>query len=280
MKTKFGIILIAILAVSSLCFLAGASATPFMSYSTVPNVSSTMPNAVSIQRNSVRMYGSFQEWLTTPTPTPVMGSIEVLSRTQVGPKNIIQGYAASAIWTTNTTRPIAAVRTRENFTYSFYTARLVNGNFSALDYKGNAFYLNGTWNVWSITENFTIITDSATGHILSIDSNQKAVPLAIKAYGNFTVPSGWSTFTLDITGIAPLTGKVVAEVTISAVFNPFMLGTDSSSTTVTKSDLNSIVNAYGSVPGYGNYNINMDYCLHYKIDICDLATAAANLNSN
>jgi hypothetical protein len=59
-----------------------------------------------------------------------------------------------------------------------------------------------------------------------------------------------------------------------------MLGTDSSSTTVTKSDLNSIVNAYGSVPGYGNYNINMDYCLHYKIDICDLATAAANLNTN
>jgi hypothetical protein len=110
-------------------------------------------------------------------------------------------------------------------------ANVIKGAFPVLDYNGNAFYLNGTWNVWSITENFTIITDSATGQVLSIDSNQKAVPLAINAYGNLTVPSGRSTFALDIKGIAPLTGKVIAEVTISGVFNPFMLGTDSSSTT-------------------------------------------------
>jgi hypothetical protein len=278
MKSKFGIILIAIIAVSSLSLIAGVYAAPFMSYSTVPTVSSTAPTTISLQRSSVRMYGLIQEWLTTPTTTPVMGSIEVLSRTAVGPTATIQGYAAMAIWTTNITRPIAAFRARENFTYIFYTDRLVKGDFSALDYNGNAFYLNGTWNVWSITENFTIITDNA-GHILSIDSDQKAVSLAINAYGNLTVPSGWSTFALDIKGIAPLTGKVIAEVTISAVFNPFMLGTDSSSTTVTRTDIDNIVSAYGSVPGWGNYNVNMDYCLHYKIDICDLATAAANLNA-
>jgi hypothetical protein len=279
MKSKFGIILIAILAVSSFSLIAGAYAMPFMKYNTVPTVSSTSPNAISVMRNSVRIYGSTQEWQTTPTVTPVMGSIEVLARTQVGPRNTIQGFAASAIWTTNTTRPIAAVRTRENFTYIFYTARLINGNFSALDYNGNAFYLNGTWNVWQITQTITIKTDSTTGQIISVDRDQNAVPLATKAYGNFTVPSGWSTFTLDITGIAPLTGKVIAQVTLSAVFNPFMLGTDSSSTTVTRSDLNSIVSAYGSVPGWGNYNVNMDYCNHYQIDIFDLATAAANLNA-
>ncbi len=279
MKSKFGIILIAIIAVSSLSLVAGAYAMPFMSYTTVPTTSSTGPNAMSILRNSVRMYGSVQEWQTTPTPTPVVGSIEVLARTSVGPKNTVQGYAASAIWTTNTTRPIAAVRTRENFTYSFYTARLVKGNFSALDLNGNAFFLNGTWNVWSITETFTIKTNSTTGRIISVNSNQNAVPLATDAYGNLTVPSGWSTFTLAINGVAPLTGKVVAEVTLSAVFNPFMLGTDSTSTTVTQADLKNIANAYGSMPGWGNYNINMDYCMHYQIDICNLATAAANLNA-
>jgi hypothetical protein len=224
------------------------------------------------------MYGSIQEWQTSPV-TPVVGSIEVLARTQVGPKNTIQGYAAGAIWTTNTTRPITAVRSSENFTYTFDAARLVEGNFSALDYNGNAFYLNGTWNVWSITENFTVVTNSATGAITSINSDQKIVALATDAYGNVTVPSDWSTFTLFITGIAPLTGQVTAHVTISAVFNPFMLGMDGSSTTVTKADLNSIISAYGSMPGWGNYNINMDYCMHYRIDICDLSTAAANLNA-
>jgi hypothetical protein len=208
-----------------------------------------------------------------------MGTIEVLARTQIGPKNTIQGFAAAAIWTTNLTLPIATpVKSRENFTYSFYTARLVEGNFSALDYKGNAFFLNGTWNVWSIKENFTIITDSA-GHIISIDNNQKVVRLAIDAYGTVTVPSGWSTFTLAIKGIDPLTGMIVKEVTTSSVFNPFMLGMDSSTTTVTKADLDSIVNAYGSMPGWGNYDIKMDYCMHNQIDICDLSTAAANLNA-
>jgi hypothetical protein len=279
MKNKFGIILIAILSISSLSMIAGAYAAPFMSYTTVPNPTSTAPNAISIQRNSVRMYGFMQEWLTTPTATPIMGSIEVLSRTQIGPKNTIQGFAAAAIWTANNSRPIAAVRARENFTYIYYTARLVDGNFSALDYNGNAFYLNGTWNVWQITQTLDIKTNSTTGRIISVDRDQTAVPLATRAYGNLTVPSGWSTFTLDIKGIAPLTGKVIAEVTISAIFNPFMLGTDSSSTTLTRSDLNSIVSAYGSMPGWGNYNINMDYCQHYQIDICDLATAAANLNA-
>jgi hypothetical protein len=279
MKSKFGIILLAILAVSSLALCAGAFANPFMSSTTVPNVSSTGATAVGLQRDSVRMYGAMQSWLTTPTPTPITGAIEVLARTQVGPKNTIQGYAAAAIWTTNLTHPIATpVKSRENFTYTYDTARLVEGNFSALDFNGNAFYLNGTWNVWSITENFTIVTDS-TGHVISIDRNQNAVRLAIDAYGNVTVPAGWTTFTLDIKGVAPLTGKVVAEVTISSVFNPFMLGMDSSTTTVTKADLDSIVNAYGSMPGWGNYNINMDFCMHNQIDICDLSTAAANLNA-
>jgi hypothetical protein len=188
-----------------------------------------------------------------------------------------------AIWTTNITRPIAtpmtAIKVPENFTYSFYTARLVKGNFSALDYMGDAFFLNGTWNVWSVTETFTIRTNNTTGHIISIDRNQLIAPVVTGANGNLTVPSGWSTFTLDIQGVAPLTGRVIFETTISSVFNPFMLGTDSSSTMVTKSDLDNVASAYGSMPGWGNYDVKMDYSMHYRIDICDLATAAANLNA-
>jgi len=279
MKSKSGIILLAILAISALAFSAGAYAAPFMSYTTVPNASSGPSAPVSIMRSSVRMYGVINDWLTTPNPTPVMGSMEVLCRTAVRPANTLQGYAALGIWTTNITRPISAVKARENFTYTFYTARLVKGDFSALDYKGDAFFLNGTWNVWSIMETFTIRTNNTTGRIINIDRDQLATPIVTGANGNLTVPAGWTTFTLNIQGVAPLTGKVIFETTISSVFNPFMLGTDSSSTTVTKSDLDSIASAYGSMPGWGNYNVNMDYSMHYRIDICDLATAAANLNA-
>ena len=277
MKKKFAIVLLAILAVSALSFTAGAYAMPFMSWNTVPNPT---PNAIGFRQNSyVCMYGKITEWNTIPTGTPVMGVIEAQSRTTVGSANTIEGFAATAIWTNNTVRPLADVRARENFTYTFYAARLVKGDYSALDPTSSiSWFMNGTWNVWSITANFTIITGSS-GNILSVTTTRSLVALATDAIGNLTVTSGWDSFTLAIEGVPSLTGTVIAHIIASRTFNPFMLGTDSTSTTVTTADLNSIVNAYGSMPGWGNYDLRMDYCLHYQIDICDLSTAAANLNT-
>ena len=271
MKNKIAIVLIAIIAVSALAFVADASAMPFMS------MKSARVNRVSVQQSYVLVDGK----INASGTTPVAGTIQVQSRTTVlNSTNVYQGFSATALWTTNTTRPIASVESRQNFTYTFYSARLVNGNFSALDYNGNSFFMNGTWNVWSITETFTINTLS-NGTITNVNSNQNAVPLANQAYGTFTVASGWSTFTLAINGVDPLTGTVFAERTTSGMFNPFMIniGGSTTSTTVTSGDINSIVKAYGAMPGFGNYDQRLDYCLHYKIDICDLSTAAANLNS-
>jgi hypothetical protein len=102
--------------------------------------------------------------------------------------------------------------------------------------------------------------------------------LATEAVGNLTVASGWSSFTLAIAGIPSLTGTVICYRIASGMFNPFIISCDSSNT-VTPADLHSIANAYGSMPGWGNYNLRMDPCLDFKVDICDLSTAAANLNS-
>jgi hypothetical protein len=277
MKKKFAILLLAILAVSALSFTAGAYAFPFMSWSTVPNPT---PNAVGFRQSSyVCMYGRITEWLTAPTATPVKGVIEAQSRTTVGSANTVEGFAATAIWTNSTVRPLADVRARENFTYTFYAARLVKGNYSALDpTSAISWFMNGTWNVWGITTNFTIVTNS-NGNILSVTTTRSLAALATDAVGNITVASDWDSFTLAIDGVPSLTGPVIAHIIASRTFNPFMLGTDSTSTTVTSADLNSIVNAYGSMPGWGNYDLRMDYCLHYQIDICDLSTAAANLNT-
>jgi len=35
--------------------------------------------------------------------------------------------------------------------------------------------------------------------------------------------------------------------------------------------------AYGAMPGWGNYDARMDFCGHFKIDIADLSTVAANM---
>jgi hypothetical protein len=223
------------------------------------------------------MDGNITDWLTTPKTTPVLGMIEAQSRTTVGSTTTRQGFAATAIWTTNTTRPIAAFRTLENFTYTFYAARLVKGISSALEPTSTINWnLTGTWNVWNITTYFTVVTGSSG--ILSVTYTHSIVSLAKEAVGNLTVSSGWSTFTLTIGKIPSLTGKVVCYRISSAMFNPFIVSCGTSNT-VTPADLNSIVNAYGSMPGWGNYNLRMDPCLDFKVDICDLSTAAANLNS-
>jgi len=271
MKNKIAIILIAIISISALSLTTGAYAMPFM------NVKSTMSNRTSLQTSYVRLDGV----INASAGTKVIGTIQAQSRTTVvNSSNVYQGFSCTAIWTTNTTRPITSVRSEQNFTYTFYTARLVEGNFSALDYNGNAFFMNGTWNSWNITETFTINTLS-NGTITSVNCNQNAVPLANGAYGTLTAFSGWTNFTLSISGVDPLTGPIIAERTTSAMFNPFMINSDSSTTTstVTVADINSIVKTYGSMPGWGNYDQRLDYCQHYKIDIYDLSTAAANLNS-
>jgi len=276
-KKKCAVLLLAILTVTALSFTAGAYATPFMSWSTVPNPT---PNAIGFRQSScVCMYGVITQWLTSPTSTPVMGFIEAQSRTKVGSASTVEGFAATAVWTNTTVRPLVAVRARENFTYTFYAARLVKGNYSALDPSPSvSWFMNGTWNVWRITTSFTIVTDSS-GNILSVTTTRTFTALATDAIGNVTVASGWETFILSIEGVPSLTGTVIAHIIASRTFNPFMLGTDSTSTSVTPADLNSIAKSYGSMPGWGNYDLRMDYCLHYQIDICDLSTAAANLNT-
>jgi len=279
MKKKFAILLLAILAVSALSFTAGAYAWPFMCWNTVPDHPSDFPfHMFSFNQSCVRMDGFITEWQTTPTATPVLGMINAQSRTIVTNTTTRQGFCATAIWTTNTTRPFAAFGVPGNFTYSFDAARLVKGNYSALDPTSSiSWFMNGTWNVWSVKTNFTIITDSS-GDVLSATNTQSFVVLAKGAIGNLTVASGWHSFTLTIGDVPSLTGSVIFYRISYRMFNPFIIGFGDSDR-VTPADLHSIANAYGSIPGRGNYNLRMDPCLDFKVDICDLSTAAANLNS-
>lgn len=268
MKNKSAIMFMAIIAIGLIGASAGVYATPLMSTTTVT------PNAMA---SKISTYVLVDGAINASGANAAVGTIQAQSRTTVGPALTTLGFSSTAIWSTNTSRPLATAIKRENFTYTFYTARLVQGNYSALDFNGAAFFMNGTWNVWNITETFTIITD-ASGTVLNVNSDQNAARLAVNAYGEFTANPVGENFTLSITGVDPVTGTVTFMRETSRLFNPLILSQDSTTTTVTPVDLKSIIAAYGSMPGYGNYDVHMDYCLHYKIDICDLATAAANLN--
>ncbi len=98
---------------------------------------------------------------------PVNGMLQTQARNGTFENgNTNQLATATAIWTTNTSRPISSVASKENFTYTFYSARLNNASVSTLSTGTSAFnyFLNGTWNVYTVTSNVTIITNSTGQH--------------------------------------------------------------------------------------------------------------------
>ena len=275
MKKSLAIILAAIIAVSALS-IAAAEARPFMNWRNIPNlIGMGNSHRLAAQQSFARVDGVINQWGSST----VSGTIEAQSRTIVtNETDVRQGSSATAIWTTNTSLPISSYRARENFTYSFYTARLNNVSMASLNVTGYSFFLNGTWNVFKVTTSFNITTDSE-GNVLSFDRNQNAVAVASNAYGEFTVASSGSNFTLSINGVDSLTGSVHAQRITTRMFNPFKVNNDDTTATVTSADVSTVISSYGSSPGWGNYDQRMDYNFNYKVDICDLATAAANINA-
>ena len=275
MKKASTIILTAIIAVSVFSLIASVYAMPFMNWRRLPFPIMGNPHNAATQQSFIRLDGFISKW----GDTNVTGTTQVQSRTVViNDTDIRQGSSATLIWTTNTSRPLSALRDTENFTYNFYTARLVNASVSSLNETRYSYFLNGTWTVFNATSTLTIITDSS-GDITGFHRSQDATALVTNAYGEFMVASEGHNFTLTISGMDDsLTGSVRVQRITTKMFNPFRVNCDDSSSTVTKTDVSTIVTAFGSSPGWGNYNQNMDYNFNYKIDICDLSTAAANIN--
>jgi hypothetical protein len=281
MHKKISVVLaiIALIEVCSSSLTVGAyaqiSAISPTQTTTISPTQTTAPNP-PIQRSYIRIDGIITQWGTTP----VIGVLQTQARAALlQNSNTNQLASATAIWTTNTSRPIAAVRAKENFTYAFYAARLTNASVSILSAStaSTDYFLNGTWNVFTVVSNITIITN-ANGQIINVHrSSDTSIQ---RAYGELTVTNNWSTFTLAINGIDPLTGTVVRSVTRQVQFNPFKVTDDTTSTVVTRADIAAVAQSYGSMPGWGNYDPTLDVCGHFKIDIADLSTVAANVGNS
>jgi hypothetical protein len=169
-----------------------------------------------------------------------------------------------------------SVQTKQNFTYAFYEARLTNASVSNLNTTMPAinYFLNGTWSVYTVVSNVTIITNDQ-GQITNV---HRSIDTTVKqAYGELKVTDSWTKFTLTITGINPLTGSVFRSVQRQVEFNPFKVTDDTTINAVTKADVAQVIRAYGAMPGWGKYDAKMDFCGHYKIDIANLSTVASNM---
>jgi hypothetical protein len=225
-----------------------------------------------LQKSWIRINGIIEEWGTTE----VRGTLQTQTRTSLlQSEDTRKSAGATAIWTTNITRAIQAIRAKENFTYVFYTARLLNGSVTTLSASSpdTDYVISGTWNLTTVTSTTTVITN-AEGEITKVLRNQEISPS--KAYGELTVTDNWSKFTLAIDGIDPLTGSVFRSM-MRSWFNPFKITDDSTSSTITKSDIGEVGKCYGAMPGWGSYDTRMDFNNNYRIDIADISTVAAKI---
>ncbi len=266
-KIPIVIAIIALFAVSSVS-LAGAQT----SITSPSVVAANTSNALSA-RSYIRINGIITEWGATAVNGVLQTQAGTSMRVDLSTNQLAM---ATAMWTTNTSRPISSVESKQNFTYTFYVARLTNASVSTLSTTtlGVNYFLNGTWTIYTVVSNVTIITNSE-GQITNIHrSSDTSVQ---KAYGELRVTDNWTKFTLAINGIDPLTGSVFRSVQRQVQFNPFKVTDDTTINAVTKDDVAAVIHSYGAMPGWGNYDARMDFCGHYKIDIADLSTVASNM---
>lgn len=270
-KTKALIALtISALLLSSLALAVESAAAKPENHSMgiVKNIMSHFSNRLT-QASWIRLNGNISQWGTTDVRGTLQTQAVSSEHQTSGAK---QFTTATAIWTTNTSRAIQSVQSKENFTYTYYMARLTNASVSTLDANSTTgtYYLNGTWTIQAITSTVTINTD-VNGTITKVHRDQDITPT--QAYGELAI-SG-NQFTLTINGQEQLSGSVYRSVTRSW-YNPFKMGDDATTSAVTHSDVKTIAKCYGAMPGWGNYDQSMDFNENYRVDIADISTVAAN----
>jgi hypothetical protein len=280
MKKTLAVVLLVIIGISSLSF-AVASASAFGPVGPVGPVSrnwgwrvgSWMRRGVifPFQRSWIRLNGIVETWGSQE----VNGSLWVNAWTVGFDEEVRQAAFATAIWS-NTTN----FRQRGNFSYSFYVARLVDANGSALNYEDVDFFMNGTWNVFNVTMSQTIIKsgDLESGYTVDWQTKTDIDPIANKAYGELNVTDNWTKFVLSIDGVDELNGVVTRAGMWQMMFNKFKVSEDGTDK-VSHIDLTVLARIYGARPGWGSYDSNMDFNCNYKIDIADLSTVAANVEA-
>ena len=274
MKKTLAVALLAIIVVSSLSFaVVSASAMGPASRGWGWDVGSWKRRGVMIpfQRSWIRLNGIVETWGSQE----VNGSLSVNARTVGFNEEVRQAAFATAIWSN-----ITNFRQKGNFSYSFYVARLVGANVSALNFDDVDFFLNGTWNVFNVTISQTLIKsgDLESGYTIDRQTKTDVDPIATKAYGELNVTDNWTKFVLKIDGVDELNGVVARARMNQMVFNKFKVNEDETDK-VSRVDLTVLARIYGARPGWGSYDSNMDFNGNYKIDISDLTTVAANVQT-
>ncbi len=198
------------------------------------------------------------------------GSVTVKTRTLNVPLPIFKPWVTARAFWSNEPRPIASNPIPVGITtFTHYKARLVR--LIALRGKQEAMNLNitGIWNV----NKFKITSEFDEKGVL-LKSMLEVTPIVTGARGQLHITEGWKEFDLEIEGIDTVKGIEISMITTTRMMHPFSF---EGASLPTLKDLFQIMRHFRAMPGFGNYDPELDYNGDSKIDIADLTTVAANM---
>ena len=227
-----------------------------------------------------------QTWVHVAGPIESFGSrvafgwLSVIAKMKTINATSTEWAHAHAFWTTSLVTPIElgehCREGFENFTFSFYFARLVSASTIALNYSGYDFYIGGLWDAYNVTFKYY---PNEEGEFDGENFNVTIVPLAVNATGEFRVTNNWTSFELSINGI---NGPILVSGFVHHYFVGSMeieIGDFTGDGKVNIHDLVHVAHAYGCRPGFKGFDFDMDLNCDFKIDVGDLATVAANIKA-
>ncbi len=213
----------------------------------------------------MRFNGAVTHWETES----YHGIITVNAKTANVPPPLFKPWVTvHAVWS-NEQRPFDSdTKPVGQTTYTHYSARLVMLRVIRRQ-EGILVNITGLWNVnkVKITSDF-----SENGEL--IKSVREVTPIATRIKGQLLITDNWKKFTLEFESLDALNGVGIKMVTSTKAINPF---SPNASPTVSSNDLMQIVRCFKAMPGFGNYNADLDHNKDSKIDLADLTTAAANM---
>jgi hypothetical protein len=181
-----------------------------------------------------------------------------------------------AMWTEEPMRLNVTQDPTGTFSFSYYTARLVNVSTIEFNSSSYTLFISGLWNVNKFTNTLTI---NMTDHLVNFSRSVQQI--LTEAPGSLSVPASSMKFDLSISGIDDLSGFIRFQVIKFRQVNIFDVSGPSGTSDgrVDIYDLVSVARAYGAVPGMKGYSFDMDFNMQGKIGIDDLTTIAANIGS-
>lgn len=198
------------------------------------------------------------------------GSVVVTAKTSKFSRILFRPWVTTTVFWSTESRPIISdVKPEGQVNFTHYTARLVRLNELIGKQETSDLNVTGTWNVKKVK-----ITSEFDENGVLLKNVHEVTQVVTRAEGQLLITEDWKEFDVEIEGIDTLKGIQISMRTTTRTMHPFSFG---GGFIPTLKDLFHIARCFRAMPGFGNYDPELDCNEDSKIDLTDLTTVAANM---